>query len=226
MKSETSPLSAVIREIAATGARRARRNRSSKQNQLALWIGRIVIAFNQLEYRLAEQLAEELGHVSGPVRDTIHASMTFGQRLDMLSALLLERFRENPGHLASVNEIIDALSAAENCRNNVVHSEWSMALVFCMEFERRKVRTKGRKGLKIQTARANVVGLKEAVRSIELLSTLAPALIGNPQAAAKYRTEFFVRFKKNLDQAFRPPLRTENQSESTALAFFAGRNAG
>lgn len=207
------------------GVRRARRNRSSKQNQLALWIGRIVIAFNQLESRLAERLSEELGHASGPVRDTIHASMSFGQRLDMLAALLLERFQENAEHLVFVREAIDTLSAAENCRNNVVHSEWSMAPFFGLEFERRKVRTKGRKGLKIQATRANVAGLKEAARSIELLSTLAPALIGRPQATAKYRTGLFLVLRESLDRACQPPPRTADRSEPAALGFFAGRNA-
>jgi hypothetical protein len=182
-------LVATPAQIFAEMAKQSKRHLSVKLNQISLWLGRLVIAFNNLEHMLAYELLWELINVIEPkktpleeslgqatpaleraydakINDMIMASMSFGQKLDFLTALSLKKFSDNPKQQKLVHLIAKALSEAEEFRNKMVHSVWSEGFEDYLQV---KARTKGRKGLKIQQANANIPLIKEALEAIVTL---------------------------------------------------------
>jgi|ERR1035438_4082502 hypothetical protein len=172
-----------------------KRKLSVKLNQLSLWLGRLVIAFNNLEHTLAREVALELIEVMGVIdrvdyspkrplvwlspterrvddlglNDMILASMSFGQKLDFLAALSLKKFSDNPRQQNHVRLIVKALSEAEGFRNRMLHSIWTENFV---DYSQTKARTKGRKGLKVERANANIPNIRQAVKAINTLEHL------------------------------------------------------
>ena len=131
--------------------------------------------------------------------------MSFGQKLDMFSALLVERFRGNEPHLSYIHTVLRTLAAAEDCRNAVVHSAWTTPPLFSIAFERRKVRAKGRKGLKVDHTVANVAGLRAAAGDIQVLRSIAAVSMRHVQAAGRYNQEAFNRAGERLRTACQTP---------------------
>lgn len=207
----------LFKKLATDIVRKQSRRRSTQQNQLALWIGRIAIAFNELEAALSEAIAAELGHGQKPVQDVVQASMGFGQKLDMFSALLLDRFRDDESHLTYIHTVLASLSAAEECRNVVLHSAWTTHPFFSIGYERRKVRTKGRKGLKVDQAAANIAGLRAAASDIQVLRTIAMGVARHPQAAARYNQQAFQQATERLRTACLPPLRSKDSLRALTM---------
>jgi len=192
-------LSGAIKGFATLNATLSSRSRkktlSTKLNQLSLWLGRLVIAFNNLEHTLAREVALELIEVMGVIdridyspkrplvrlspterrvddlglNDMILASMSFGQKLDFLAALSLKKFSDNPRQQNHVRLIVKALSEAEGFRNRMLHSIWTENFV---DYSQMKARTKGRKGLKIERANANIPNIRLAVKAINTLEHL------------------------------------------------------
>lgn len=170
---------------------------SARLNHLSLWLGRLVIAFNNLEHALAWEVSFELLEALGQkesesslthlsdfisqgsrqvkqVSDTgihhmIMASMSFGQKLDFLAALSLKKFSGNTRQEKHIHLIVKALSEAEDFRNRMLHSIWTENFV---DYSQVKARTKGRKGLKIQQANVNIPHIRQAVKAINTLGNL------------------------------------------------------
>lgn len=211
-------MSELFEKLGRRFAQQEQRRRSAQRNQLALWIGRIVIAFNELEARLAKEVAAELGHETVSVQDMLQASMSFGQKLDIFSALLVERHRNDSAHLDYINSVLSALSAAEDCRNAVVHSAWTTHPVFSTGFERRKAKTRGRKGLKVDIGAVNIAGLREAVGDIRALGSIATSVARHPKTAARYNQEAFKRATDRLRAACQPPPHANGRSNRNLVA--------
>ena len=165
---------------------------SVKLDDLSLWLGRLVIAFNNLEHALAHEVSLELFRVLGQeesistdspdwtsrafrrvddtgVHNMIMASMSFRQRLDLLTALSLKKFPDNARQGKHIHLIAKALSDADDFRNRMVHSIWTEDFE---DYSRIKAGIKGRNGLKIQKANANIPHIQQAVEAIKTLESL------------------------------------------------------
>lgn len=165
---------------------------SAKLKHLSLWLGRLVIAFNNLEHALAYEVTLELIEVMGQeesspkhplgwisptqrrvndlgLHDMVMASMSFGQKLDLLVALSLKKFSGNTRQENLIRLIVKALEEAEKFRNTMLHSIWTENFV---DYSQVKARTKGRKGLKVERANANIPHIRQAIKAIKTLETL------------------------------------------------------
>lgn len=169
-----------------------KRKLTAKLNHLSLWLGRLVIAFNNLEHALAREVSLELFEVLGQeesslthpsdgisrafrrvndtwVLDMIMASMSFGQKLDFLAALSIKKFSGNTRQQKHIHLIVKALSEAEDFRNRMLHSIWTENFA---DYSRMKARTKGRKGLSVKRANANIPHIRQAIKGISTLENL------------------------------------------------------
>jgi hypothetical protein len=176
-------------KIFAEHEKKRRRILPVKRNQLSLWLGRLIIAYNSLENKLATILMMELveligkdeppqkarlGYVppsmqrawDGGLRDIMMATMPFKQKLDFLAALLIKRFSNNPEQKSHIDKVAGLMLAADEFRNKMVHSFWEESYG---EFSRVKVKTKGRKGLKVEREDADIKQLREAIQEIQFL---------------------------------------------------------
>jgi hypothetical protein len=185
-----------------------------KRNQLSLWLGRLVISYNNLENTLATTLTTELveligtdetpaqlGDVppsmrrasDGGLRDIVMATMPFKQKLDFLVALLLKRFSGNPEHLKVIEQFVRLIYAADEYRNKMVHSVWQESYT---DFARVKVKTKGQKGLKVEHQDADIKQLREAIKTIDALELMGELYLTNPSVAKKYGFDYAKLEKK------------------------------
>jgi hypothetical protein len=139
----------LFKEIAERAARERQRVIGVKRNQLSLWIGRLVISFNDLEKRLSDALGREFSADDATLHDMFAASMSFGQKLDLLAAISLRQHADNLAQQTRIKKIVATISSAEEFRNAVVHSAWVEPSFISTEFVRRKPKTKGRKGLRV-----------------------------------------------------------------------------
>jgi hypothetical protein len=76
------------------------------------------------------------------------AALSFGQKLDLLSALYLKRYQELPKQCEIFRKIVYQLSKFEEYRNALIHSRWGTHTFGDAEFKRFKPNIKGRKGLR------------------------------------------------------------------------------
>ncbi|MGC4394290.1 hypothetical protein [Hydrogenophaga sp. T2] len=115
-------------------------------------IGLLVIQFNRLEYDLGEFLGVFLKRKNQEEHfeniAIMTAALSFGQKLDLLSALYLKRYREQPKQCEIFKRIILQMSKYEEYRNSLVHSRWGTQTFGDSEFKRFKSNIKGRKGLR------------------------------------------------------------------------------
>lgn len=76
----------ALQKIVRSSVKRDNRLSAGKRRRLALWIGRVVIAFNELESRIADCIAKTLSQSDKDVTDMLLASMSYAQKLDFLFA--------------------------------------------------------------------------------------------------------------------------------------------
>lgn len=196
--------------------KKSRRTLPIKRNQLSLWLGRLIIVYNSLENQLATILMTELvdliakdeqskkfqlGYIPPSMqrawdcglRDIMMATMPFKQKLDFLAALLIKRFSNNPEHQKHINQVAGLLLTADEFRNKMVHSLWEESYGV---FSRVKVKTKGRKGLKIEREEADIKQLREAIDVIDFLKYYLFTL-QNVNLVTEYNTDH-ERLRKRL----------------------------
>lgn len=190
----------ILKKIGRGIAQRRRRVLSIRRNQLSLWIGRLVIAFNDLDLRISQAVTKELGSSDIETADMILASMSFGQRVDLLTALLLRRYRDNATQQEHVRTVAAALSAAEEFRNLIVHSLWLNRIFIGECYERRKAKTKGRKGLKVVHEKADVPRIKSAIDDIYALHGLGVVSAASEKVAAALNRDIFKHIIKRLKE--------------------------
>jgi hypothetical protein len=177
-------------KIFAEHEKKRRRILPVKRNQLSLWLGRLIIAYNGLENQLATILMLELVELiakdeppqntylgykppsvrrawDGGLRDIIMATMPYKQKLDFLVALLIKRYSDNPDHKTHIDKVAGLMSAADDFRNRMVHSLWEETYG---EFSRIKVKTRGKRGLKVEREDANIKQLREAIEVIDFMN--------------------------------------------------------
>lgn len=128
-------------------------------------IGRIVVTFQQIELWLSEVLALLLRMKEKDDQFLVSASMSFGQKVDLLIELYPKR---RPPQLQEVdmNVVKNALSIAEEFRNRVVHSFWSIDCADQQRWVRIKGSLRGRKGLKLSKNLANIEMMRECEGSL------------------------------------------------------------
>jgi len=216
--------SKAIEKVATESAKKQKRLLSAKRNQLALWLGRLTIAFNELEYAVALTLSYEvstsLGQRPPPsseglgsgylfaakiketgLTDMLMASMSFGQKLDFLSALLFNRFSNDEIQQKYIQLVIKAMSKAEDFRNRMAHSVWLAPIIFGTDYSRHKVQTNGRKGLKIHRESANIALIKQAVEDIYILLTFGLGLGRSNNLITTIGTKPFEEIAKRFEQS-------------------------
>lgn len=122
-------------------------------------IGLLVMQFNRFEHDLGEFLAvfmkrenqeEYFENIA-----IMTAALSFGQKLDLLSALYLKRYQKLPEQCDVFKRIISQLSKFEEYRNALIHSRWGTHSFGDSEFKRFKPNIRGRKGLRQVATLAN-----------------------------------------------------------------------
>lgn len=125
---------------------------STQKKQLASAIGLLVIHFNQVESEIGEFLALFLNKTSlendSKNIAIMAASLSFSQKLDLLSALYLNRYKSVPAQSDLFRQIISKLSKYEEYRNTIIHSRWGTRYLGEETIRRFKSNVKGRKGLR------------------------------------------------------------------------------
>lgn len=115
-------------------------------------IGLLFMQFNRLEHDLGEFLAVFMKRGSQEEYfeniAIMTAALSFGQKLDLLSALYLNRYRAQSTQCDIFKRIISQLSKFEEYRNALIHSRWGTRTFGDSEFKRFKPNIKGRKGLR------------------------------------------------------------------------------
>lgn len=115
-------------------------------------IGLLIMQFNQLEHELGEFLAVFMKRESQEQYfeniAIMSAALSFGQKLDLLSALYLKRYEIQSAQCEIFKRIISQLSKFEEYRNSIIHSRWGTQTFGDTEFKRFKPNIKGRKGLR------------------------------------------------------------------------------
>jgi hypothetical protein len=95
------------------------------RDRLFAVIGRIVVQFQPIELWLSEALASQIGMKALDDRFTVIAAMSYRQKVDLLFALVPRTEKTIPsGDFGLARR---ALNVAEEYRNTVVHSVWSVA---------------------------------------------------------------------------------------------------
>jgi len=206
----------LSKEIIEAMANESMKNRTrllpTKRNQLALWLGRLVIAFNDLEYSLAREISSELSlrvdstkvnqrsylQYDEDMVDIMMASMSFGQKLNFFSALFLKRFDGNNKQQKHIGAVVTAISKAGTFRNQCVHSVWKEPM-FSENYSRRNARIKEKK-LKISNEAANIKSIKTAIEDICFLQPYGIYSVANEKLAAKIGINPFLTISKNFKQ--------------------------
>lgn len=189
----------LLDKFKAEVAKSRRRLLTIRKNQLSLWIGRLVISFNDLEYRLAQAITKEIGSDDLELSHMLLASMSYRQKVDFLSALLLKRFRDNTTQKAHIRSVISALGCAEGYRNTVLHSVWAAPIFTGIDYETKKSKTRGGKGLRIDRKAANISALKTAVKDVYALHGLGIVSAALSNLASAVGEEVF----DNIAERFR-----------------------
>lgn len=127
-------------------------------------IGRVVVSFQLLELWVAEALSRTLNMKSEDDRHLVSAAMSYGQKVDLLFELYSRHGLPNASAF-NVSTAKKALIVAEEFRNRIVHSLWSVK-----GEPRRWVRTKaslrGRAGFDLKARPAQASLLEEAAKAM------------------------------------------------------------
>jgi len=147
-----------------------RKDSSLEAETLRLYqaIGCIVVSFQQIEQWLAQVLAMLLRMRERDDQHLVSAAMSFGQKVDLLVELYPKR---RPQYLKEVNMVTirQALVAAEEFRNRVVHSFWAIECGDEARWIRIKGSLRGRKGFNVKTTSAQVEMLETCDQALHVI---------------------------------------------------------
>jgi hypothetical protein len=219
-------------KIFAEAEKKRRRMVPIKRNQLSLWLGRLIITYNNLEnslaYVLMKEFVELIGKDEPPVTASwfyvapsmqratngglshiIMATLSFKQKLDFLTALLFKRFANDQEHLEHIKVIAGLMFAADEFRNKMIHSFWDESYG---EFSRTKAK-KGRKGLTVEREEADIKQLRDAVEAIHFLELVFSFSIDDINFRKQYQYDYDKLGKvlrptpkpKKYENVFNPP---------------------
>ncbi|TXG01506.1 hypothetical protein [Massilia arenae] len=130
-------------------------------------IGEVVVQFQQVEHWVADVLASllQLKHEADTHRVT--AAMSYGQKVDLMCDLYPERCNER-WPIVNIKVTRNALKAAEEFRNAVVHSFWYVGGTET-EWMRTKANLRSKSQLKVSTGSANIGALKEGADCLRVV---------------------------------------------------------
>jgi len=140
--------------------------------ELAMAIGRVVIHFNNLERDLGELLAALLESKNSFVQTALVASMSFSQKVGLLAALYLEKFKDDSERCDACRSSIQKLRSLDEERNRYVHSCFGTKTFGSSEFLRTKPKTKGAKGLSVAREDVDIQAMKALKDRISSFSWL------------------------------------------------------
>ncbi len=131
-------------------------------------IGRTVVAFQRTEFHVADSLAIVLRLKELDSRHMLMAAMSYKQKVELLMALLS---RNDPGltAIASLESIRSALFLAEEFRNRIVHSLWTVDGSEDLRWIQVKASIKSRVGLSVKTLDAASQDLKTANDALDAI---------------------------------------------------------
>lgn len=137
-----------------------------EEEKLAKALGLLVMSFNRLERDVGELLAALIQSNDHHTRHALVASMSFGQKVDLIAALYLERFKGNEAQKSLCNSAVKKLHRFEEERNKYIHSWWGTKRFGDTDFIRIKPKTKGGKGLTVLEEQAAPAVLLEVCKQI------------------------------------------------------------
>ena len=211
----------LLNELVTKSLKERRKRLSTKRNNIALWIGRLVMCFNELEAELAKALAEQLGQASPEIADMINASMSYSQKADLLAALLLRQFAGNRNQTELVKRVLRALSLAEQYRNSICHSHWSEPggwdSLFSSDILKRKLKTKGGKGLTVSQEIPKSTELRSFVSDFWALQRIAILAATDENVAKQYDLSPLKVLITRLEEALNKRLSTPSKANLSAL---------
>lgn len=167
LRTHMSQQAAPVRQIQTLGINMSTQQQLSEDtDHLFRAIGRVVVQFQLLELWVAEALSSKLSMKSENDRHLVSAAMSYRQKVD----LLFELYARHGQPSSSFNHVIakKALVTAEEFRNRIVHSLWSVKgeKGEPRQWVRTKANLRGRDGfvLKASPAQANL--LEEAASAM------------------------------------------------------------
>lgn len=142
-------------------------NLHSETEELFRGIGEVVVQFQQVEHWVADVLASllQLKHEADTHRVT--AAMSYGQKVDLMCDLYPARCNER-WPTVNIQVTRNALKAAEEFRNAVVHSFWYVGGIET-QWMRTKANLRSKSQLKVSTGSANIGALKEGADCLRVV---------------------------------------------------------
>lgn len=139
----------------------------SETEELFRGIGEVVVQFQQVEHLVADVLASLLQLKNEADTHRVTAAMGYGQKVDLICDLYPAKFNE---HWPAVNIKVtrNALKAAEEFRNAVVHSLWYVGGAET-QWMRTKANLRSKSQLKVSTGSANVSALREGADCLRVV---------------------------------------------------------
>jgi hypothetical protein len=136
------------------------------KNRLFTAIGSVVARFQQIELWQSEILAKQLALDVFNDRYVLMASMSFKQKIDLLMVLC----KRNPNDFRNIDfQLVKiALNTAEEFRNSVVHSVWSVCGIEDT-WIREKSNIRSKSGFTIKRDVVNITELERADQSLQTI---------------------------------------------------------
>ena len=131
-------------------------------------IGSVIVSFNALEDRISSLLLDALALEGDRMKDALCASMSFSQKVDLLCALVIEDNELPPAEKARRTALLKDAVKFEEARNTIVHSQYGRFAETTEELARRKVKTKGQKGLQVQLEKVDLKKIQAVSSDITL----------------------------------------------------------
>ena len=133
-------------------------------------IGNTVVRFQQVEQWLAEELAVLLRMREKEDQYLVSAAMSFKQKVDLLVEIFPRRAERHPKlPKVEVADVRKALYAAEEYRNRVVHSFYSVECGDSSKWVRMKGLLRGRAGFSLNSVDANIQIFEECNNALGVI---------------------------------------------------------
>ena len=139
----------------------------ANEDALANAIGLLVMSFNRLEHDVGELLGSLLRMPDESARHTLVAAMSFGQKVDLFSALFQARCSAVAALQERCNAAVTKMRALEEYRNSIVHSWWGTHIAGDEQFISIKPTIRGGKGLRVKRESADPAMILQTKEEIE-----------------------------------------------------------
>lgn len=148
---------------------------SDHTTQLFEAIGNTVVIFQQIEHWVSDFLAKLLDMRNKDDSYLVSAAMSYGQKVELALELLSKKKIEAYKDL-DLLVVRNALSKAEEYRNHIVHSLWTVEFEDDLYWINVKTKLKGGKGLKLNQ---NKVNLDKLIECNHALLQIREWMLGN-----------------------------------------------